>query len=217
MNTIKTALILIALALIASSCKGQNNNMNMNTNADGYVAKPIDGGIEYRKDDILYTFKDGALTSIEQLDWGGTDELPESWAYLYSDTPKEIIYTEISGDKSQSKTYLKMNLEKTVFNEKYYSNDGWHTKEYEAPTPLELWINLSQIFNWDTFSKLKNGPSEQGWDGFDITITVTTESGTFSVTNGGNAWHELWKIISDYRYAVLKKAEETIISHKNNE
>ena len=206
----KLILILTAFAFIASSCKGQNKNMNTNANAEGYVANPIDGGIEYRKDNILYVFKDGALTTIEQLNWGGTDKLPESYAWIYSDTPQEIIYTSISGDKSQSETYLKISLGKTVFNKKWYSNDGLRTKKYEASTPLELWIKLSQTFNWNEFSKLENGRSEIEWDGSDITITVATESGTLSVTNGGSELRELLKIILDYRYSISEKAEETI-------
>ena len=212
----KTILIFIAFTFIASSCNGQNKNTNANT--DDYVVTPIDNGVEYRKNNILYIFKDGALTTIEQLDWGGTEERPESWAWIYSNTPQEIICTEISGDISQTETYLKINLEKTVYNEKYYSTDGVHTRKYDTPTPLERWINLSETFNWDTFSKLENGPSEQAWDGSDITITVTTKSGTFSVTNShDNAFYEWWKIISDYHYSILVKAEETVIPHKKNE
>ena len=208
----KLILILTAFAFIASSCKGQNKNMNTNANAEGYVANPIDGGIEYRKDNILYVFKDGALTSIEQLNWGGTDKRPESYAWIYSDTPKEIIYTAISGDKSQSETYFKITLEKTIFNEKYYSNDGLHTREYEAPTPLEVWIDLSDTFHWEKFSKLENGRSQTAWDGTDITITVTSESGTFSVTNGNGTLHSFFKAISDYHNAIYEKATKTVIS-----
>ena len=36
----------------------------------GYVERLIDGGVEYRKGNVLYIFKDGALTTVEQLDWG---------------------------------------------------------------------------------------------------------------------------------------------------
>jgi hypothetical protein len=108
-------------------------------------------------------------------------------------------------------------LEKTVYDEKYYSHDGLHTKKYEAPTPLDVWINLSKTFDWNTFSNLESRPSEQAWDGSDITITVTTASGTFSVTNGDSELHEWRKIISDYHYTILEKVEETVIPHKNNE
>jgi hypothetical protein len=93
------------------------NNDNM-TDEKSYVERHIDGGVEYRKNNILYIFEDGALTTIEQLDWGGTEELPESYLYVYSDTPKEIIYTDISGDKSRTEIHLKINLKKMVFNEK---------------------------------------------------------------------------------------------------
>ena len=124
----KKAIIILNLAVfIACSCSGQNKNTKEDankTNAEGYVEELVDDGIEYRKDNIVYKFRDGALTTIEQLDWGGTAELPESWLYIYSDMPKEIIYTSRSGDKSQSETDIKMTLEKTVFNHKHNSKAG---------------------------------------------------------------------------------------------
>jgi hypothetical protein len=175
-----------------------------------YVPTHIEGGIEYRKGNILYIFRDGALTTIEQLDWGGDDKYPESYAYIYEDTPKKIAYTNKSGDKSQSETHIEITLGKTIFYHKYNSKDGQHTKESEIPTPLDIWIKLSQTFNWNKFYELKSGASEQEWDGLDRTITVETKSRTFSVTNySGNELEDFYKVISDYHVYIYEKAVET--------
>jgi len=184
--------------------------MDNQVDAGGYVSTLIEGGIKYRKGDILYIFRNGALTFIEQLDWGGDDKYPESYAYIYEDTPTKIVYTGKSGDKSQSKTHIKITLEKTIFNQKYNSKDGQHIEAYEMSTPLDIWIKLSQTFNWDKFSELKSGASEQEWDGSDRTITVRTKSGRFSVTNyRGNELEDFFKIISDYHVSLCEKVVKT--------
>jgi hypothetical protein len=101
-------------------------------------------------------------------------------------------------------------LEKTIFYHKYNSKDGQHIKEYEVPTPLDIWIKLSQTFNWEKFSELKSGASEQEWDGSDRTITVETKSGTFYVTNyRGNELKDFFKVISDYHVSLYEKGMET--------
>jgi hypothetical protein len=210
------------MALIASGCshnslkqKNQNTmkeNENENiteTKSENYVASPIDGGMEYLKDNILYVFRDGALTTIEQLDWGNTGGMPTSYAHIYSDTPKEIIYNGKSGDRSQSETNIEITLKKTIFNSKYRSKDGWHIKEYEDLTPLDIWIKLSETFNWGNFSKLKSGASKQAHDGADFTITVITENGTYSVINyGGDELKEFFKLIRHYSLSFYDKAKQ---------
>ena len=188
-------------------CLGQGTNMEKPEANIGYVERIIEGGVEYRKGSVLYFFKDGALTTVVQLDWG-KDEYGNqlSWDYIYSDTPKEIIYTGKSGDRSQSETYLKITLEKTVYKYKYRSIDGWQTKEYEAPTPLDIWIALAMSFKWDEFNGLISGPSAIAHDGYDKTISVATVSGTFSVTNySGNELRKFIKEISDYLWSIDKK------------
>jgi hypothetical protein len=215
----KTITILSAIALIAGSCGGQAKNISSmienkdeNANSEGYEERFVDSRVEYRKENIVYSFRDGALTSIEQLDWGGTDKLPESYAYIYSNTPKNIIYAMKSGDRSQSETFIEITLEKTVYNHQYRYIDGWHIKKYEAPTPLDIWIKLSQTFNWDKFSVLKSGRSAMAHDGSDFSITVTSESGTSSVTNNSDdTWRDLLKVISDYERSLNQKAELTVV------
>ena len=214
MNTIKTSFILIAAAT-AFTCGGQTNKQSSKTDNNmteekGYVERLIDGGIEYSKDNILYKFKDGALSTVEQLNWGKVDSLPVSYDFVYSDTPKEIIITEKSGDKSQSETYIKISLGKTVFNHQYYSKEGQRIIDYETPTPVDIWIELSRLFNWDNFLKLKSGVSETEHDGTDITITVETESGIFSVTNcDGDTLQKFFKLLFDYRNSVYRTATDT--------
>ena len=214
-------IILILSAVVTVSCSGQSNKKTNNTmkmdnqeykgiDTEGYVSIPIEGGMEYRKGNILYIFRDGALTTVEQLGWGGDDKYPESYAYIYEDTPNKIVYTDKSGDKSRSITHIEITLRKAIFYHKYNSKDGQHVKEYEMTTPLDIWIKLSQTFNWDKFSELKSGASEQEWDGSDKTITVETKSGTFSVTNyRGNELEDFFKVISDYLVYIYEKAVET--------
>jgi hypothetical protein len=216
----KSIIILGIVACIANGCSGQTNNKNTNnmmenenkTNSDGYVVeRVIDGEVEYRKDNILYIFSDGALTTIEQLNWGGTDELPLSYAYFYSNKPKKITYVSESGDKSQSETHIEITLEKTVLNHKYNSNDGWHFINYEGATPLDTWINLSETFDWNKFSVSKNGASRKEYDDSDDTITIETKSGISSVTNyNGNELRDFFKIFSDYHISISEKAEEKV-------
>jgi len=213
----KPVIILGIITLIAGSCFGQTNNtihapitVEKPETETGYVKRLIDGGVEYRKGNVLYLFKDGALTTVEQLDWG-KDEYGHSlsWDYIYSNTPKEIIYTNKSGDRSQSETNLTITLEKTVYHYKYRSKDGWQTKEYEAPTPLDIWIKLSELFSWDEFCELKSGPSAIAHDGRDRKITVATQSGTSSVTNyPGNELKGFFEEISKYFGTVYEKATE---------
>ena len=129
-----------------------------------------------------------------------------------NNTPKEITYTSISGDKSQSKATLQITLEKTVYNYEYRSKEGKHIKEYEAPTPLDVWINLSELFDWNKFAELQNGKSEIEHDGMDRTIFVKTESGAYSVTNyGGDELREFFSAISSYLGSVRGQAIEKTI------
>jgi hypothetical protein len=218
----KKAIFLSILALITSYCSGQTgknkNNMIENkaenvtiTNSEGYVVRAIDGCVEYRKDNILYIFRDGALTTIEELNWGGSDIFPLGYAHVFSNTPKEIVYTEISGDKSQTETYFRITLEKTVFNQKNSSDAGRVTKQYDAHTPLDIWLKLSETFKWNNFSVLESGRPQTEQDSLEITITVTTESGTSSVTNSDDVtWRKFFNIISDYLQSFIEKAEETV-------
>ena len=162
----------------------------------GYVSTLVEGGIEYSKDNTVYIFKDGTLTMIEQLDWGGDNEFPLSYAYIYENTPKKIVYTSKNDDKSQSNIHIEISLEKTAFNN---SREGHPISGYEISTPLDVWLKLSQTFNWDKFYQLKNGILEDGGDGLSRIITVETESGIFSLTNyGENELEEFLKIILDY-------------------
>jgi len=213
----KVIITFIFLAFVADGC-GQTNNNHANNdnmtkeaqavNAD-YVKRHTETGIEYRKDNILYIFQDGALTTIEQLDWGDADGMPLSYVYSYSDTPKEIIYTTKSGDKSQSETYVKITLEKTIFKHQYHSKDGRRIREYEASTLLDTWIRLSETFEWKKFSALKSDVSEMIHDGMDKTISVVTPSGTSSVTNyRGDELQGFFKIISDYHSYLDEMAEK---------
>jgi hypothetical protein len=215
----KSIIILGIITCIANGCSVQRNNKSTNnmtenenkTNPEGYVEIVIDGGVKYRKDNILYTFRDGALTIIKQPNWGGTDKYPLSYASVYSNTPKKITYVSESGDKSQSETCIEITLEKTVYNHKYNSKEGRHIENYEGATPLDIWINLSQTFDWDKFSALKNGVSEIAHDGIDWTIRVGTESGTFSVRNySGNELGEFFRLILDYHVSLSEKAEEKV-------
>jgi hypothetical protein len=205
----KPIIILVIIAAIAGLCYGQGTNVEKPEAETGYVERLFDGGVEYRKGNVLYIFKDGALTTVIQLDWKN-DEYGNSlsWDYIYSDTPKEIIYTSKSGDRSQSKTYLKITLEKTVYKYKYRSIDGWQTKEYEASTPLDIWIALAVSFSWDEFNGLISGPSAIPRDGSDKTITVATVSGTSSVTNyPSNELKKFFKEITDYLWSIEEKAK----------
>ena len=197
----------------ASMINENNENKNANKiNSEGYMERRTETGIEYSKEGIVYIFSEGALTTIEQLNWGSVGEQPLSWAYSYDNKPKEIIYTSESGDRSQSKIYIEITMEKTILNQKYNSKNGKHLKKHEAPTSLDVWIKLSNAFEWSEFSALKSGPSKKAHDGMDFTITVKTKSGTFAVTNyNGNESKVFFELISDYRHSLYEKTEETVV------
>jgi hypothetical protein len=200
----KVIIVLSAIALIASGCNivKQKKPITMNEDEnviEGYVVRPIDGGIEYTKDNIIYIFNDGALTSIEVLNWGNQDGMPLSYAYICENTPKKIMYATESGDKSQSETHIAITLEKTDYYHKHNSKEGRQIKKHITSTPVDIWIELSQAFNWSEFIGLKSGASEIEHDGMDRTISVETQSGTFFVTNySGNGLEKFFKIISNY-------------------
>ena len=220
----KVIILLVIITFFADAYSGQRNNKRVinNTiekaqepdNAE-YHATPVEGGIEYRRYNVIYLFRDGALITIEQLNWFRMDASSKyrlSQLIMYDNTPKEIIYTDKSGDKSQFETYCKITLEKTIFNYKGDSKDGHHVKEYEAPTNLYTWIKLSETFDWDKFSMLKSGASRKPYDGMDWTITVKTESGTYSVTNNdGYEKAKFFEIIDNYSQSVSKKTTEKVI------
>ena len=206
----KPIIILVIIAAIAGLCYGQGTNVEKPEAETGYVERLFDGGVEYRKGNVLYIFKDGALTTVIQLDWGKDGYgNPLSWDYIYSNTPKKIICTVKGGDYEER--YFKITMKKTVYHYKYPSGDGWHVKEYEAPTPLDIWIALTMSFSWDEFSGLKSGASEITRDGYDETIAVATRNGTSSVTNyTGDELKGFFEEIAEYFGTVDEKAAEKV-------
>ncbi|MDR1123071.1 MAG: hypothetical protein LBL61_00290 [Elusimicrobiota bacterium] len=151
-----------------------------------------DGAVEYIKDKIIYTFRDGALTSIDVP--SGEDDFGHTiyWADIYNDKPKKIIYYK---NKHTFTAIMEITLEKTISK----STLKKRPHNYEGYTLLDWWIKLSQAFDKDQFSELKSGKSNLPADGLDITITVETENGSFKILNyNGGGLQGFSKLLEDY-------------------
>ena len=115
---------------------------------------------------------------------------------------QQVEFSSFGGRALYSRQYTLNSLKKEFSAKPLMGQKEELSKEVSLPNTPKNWETFTKKINLDKFKKLKDGPSEQAFDGQDEVIIIKTDKKTYRKMNAsGNdhdrkVWYDLLQIIA---------------------